>query len=211
VGVDFDVESARAVDAAIQFTLDHLDSQLHVLHVDTSLAAKANGTRLDPRTLTQRADAALERVRALCRERMQAMDLHEDALVSGQIIAHYRVGAPSDHLVQLAVDVDADLIVVGTHGRRGVKRLMVGSVAAKVLSQARCPVYVVRRKDHQGIGVVPTIEPPCAECVATRKNSGGGEWWCERHGSESRRRPHHYSYVTREPTSSPAPWGTAFD
>ena len=47
-------------------------------------------------------------------------------------------------IVQLAKDEGADLIIVGSHGRTGLARLMVGSVAAKVLAEATVPVMVVR-------------------------------------------------------------------
>lgn len=47
-------------------------------------------------------------------------------------------------IVHTAKDVDADLIIVGSHGRTGLSRLMLGSVAAKVLAEATMPVMVVR-------------------------------------------------------------------
>lgn len=47
-------------------------------------------------------------------------------------------------IVHTAKDVDADLIIVGSHGRTGLSRLMLGSVAAKVLAEATVPVMVVR-------------------------------------------------------------------
>jgi nucleotide-binding universal stress UspA family protein len=209
VGVDFDVESERALDEAIKLTLYRPDTQLHVVYADPSLAAIA--MRTDVKGLAARAEATLAKLRELVYRRLAALGVDDDALVEHQVVAHFRVGTPAEEVVQLAVDVDADLVVVGTHGRRGVKRLVLGSVAAKILSHARCPVYVVRGKDHHGVGVVPNIEPPCAECVAVRKRSGGAEWWCERHHLSARVRPHHYSYVNRSPSAAPAPWGASFD
>lgn len=50
----------------------------------------------------------------------------------------------SDGIVQMAKDEGADLIVMGSHGRTGLVKLMVGSVAAKVLAAASVPVLVVR-------------------------------------------------------------------
>jgi hypothetical protein len=49
-----------------------------------------------------------------------------------------------------------------------VKRLVLGSVAERVVHSARCPVYVVRRKDHLEVADVPEIEPPCKECLLVR-------------------------------------------
>ena len=56
------------------------------------------------------------------------------------------VGSPVDEICGLAKKYDADLIVVGTHGRRGVSRLLLGSVAEGVLRSASSPVLVVRQK-----------------------------------------------------------------
>jgi universal stress protein A len=55
-------------------------------------------------------------------------------------------GVPHDMIVQTARSVGADLIVMGTHGRSGLKRLMLGSVAENVLRHAPCPVLTVRGK-----------------------------------------------------------------
>ncbi len=50
----------------------------------------------------------------------------------------------SDGIVQMAKDEGADLIVMGSHGRSGLARLMVGSVTSKVLAAASVPVLIVR-------------------------------------------------------------------
>lgn len=49
-----------------------------------------------------------------------------------------------DAIVEAAREGGADLIVIGTHGRRGVERMMLGSVAERVLRRAHCPVATVR-------------------------------------------------------------------
>jgi nucleotide-binding universal stress UspA family protein len=53
-------------------------------------------------------------------------------------------GAPFDAITQAAQDTGADLVVLGTHGRTGVSRFFLGSVAARVISTAPCPVLTVR-------------------------------------------------------------------
>lgn len=58
------------------------------------------------------------------------------------------VGAPADQIRSYADDVDADLVAVGTHGRRGVDRLLLGSVAERVLRTASVPVLTVQSVDQ---------------------------------------------------------------
>jgi nucleotide-binding universal stress UspA family protein len=53
-------------------------------------------------------------------------------------------GESAAEIVQLAAEVGADLIVMGTHGRSGLGRLLMGSVAEAVMRKAPCPVLTVR-------------------------------------------------------------------
>lgn len=52
--------------------------------------------------------------------------------------------APANGLIEVARELSADLLIVGTHGRTGLARLVLGSVAAQVVNDAPCPVLVVR-------------------------------------------------------------------
>jgi nucleotide-binding universal stress UspA family protein len=72
-------------------------------------------------------------------------------------------GDPATELVRFATDAPMDLIVMGTHGRTGVERLLLGSVAEKVLRDAPCSVLVV--KLPKGL---PAVERPHVELLATR-------------------------------------------
>ena len=56
-----------------------------------------------------------------------------------------RVGAPIDEIVKYAKEHSIDLIVQGTHGRRGLKHMLLGSVAENVVRYAPCPVLTVRK------------------------------------------------------------------
>lgn len=53
-------------------------------------------------------------------------------------------GDPARRLVELAEEEHADLIVVGTHGRTGLSRLLMGSVAEEVVRRANCPVFTFK-------------------------------------------------------------------
>jgi len=54
-----------------------------------------------------------------------------------------RVGSPAHAILGVAGEWDADLVVLGTHGRRGLPRLFLGSVAETVLRKARCSALVI--------------------------------------------------------------------
>ncbi|HEU5058951.1 MAG TPA: universal stress protein [Kofleriaceae bacterium] len=56
-------------------------------------------------------------------------------------------GTPAQEIAALARRADADLIVMGTHGRKGVSHALLGSVAEKVLRTAPCPVFTVRMRE----------------------------------------------------------------
>ena len=63
----------------------------------------------------------------------------------GILIHHVLLeGDPASELVRYAIDSRMDLIVMGTHGRTGVERLLMGSVAEKVMREAPCSVLVVK-------------------------------------------------------------------
>lgn len=53
-------------------------------------------------------------------------------------------GDPVAEILEVARETNADLIVMGTHGRRGLSRLLMGSVAEQVMRRAACPVLTVR-------------------------------------------------------------------
>jgi nucleotide-binding universal stress UspA family protein len=68
----------------------------------------------------------------------------------GQVLL--RTGDARDVINETAVEVSADLIVMGTHGRRGVSRALLGSVAESVVRSASCPVLTVRVHKHDRSG-----------------------------------------------------------
>jgi nucleotide-binding universal stress UspA family protein len=59
------------------------------------------------------------------------------------VTAEIKTGVPADVILETAEAIGADLIVVGTHGRHGVERLLLGSVAERVSRKARCSVLTV--------------------------------------------------------------------
>lgn len=70
-------------------------------------------------------------------------------------------GDPAHEILRFAEQENVDLIVMGTHGRRGLSRLVMGSVAESVLRRAKCPVLTVRQP------VVTLSEASVAQASAT--------------------------------------------
>ncbi len=177
VGVDYSETGDLAFDRAIQLCQTEPNSSLHVVNVAPKLLAADLGyaPMLDPRTRPAEVEARLrdyvqKKLSNLKEQRRTAPD---------RIEAHVRWEAPGDEIAQLAADLEADLVVVGTHGRHGLRRVMMGSVAEQVVRLAPCPVLVVRPKGV--MQEIPAIEPPCPECLKTRTASAGATLWCEQH------------------------------
>ena len=79
------------------------------------------------------------------------------------------IGFPAEDIVRLATEVQADLIVVGTHGRRGLSHLLLGSVAERVVRTAPCPVLTVRRAEHEFVEGLGTADPGLAAASDTER------------------------------------------
>ncbi len=71
---------------------------------------------------------------------------------------HLVHGAPADAISNFAESVDADLIVLGTHGRTGVSRMLMGSVAEAVVRHAKCPVVTYKAKALAQRANVPSAQ-----------------------------------------------------
>ncbi len=60
-----------------------------------------------------------------------------------------RVGAPVDEILRFCDDNKVDLVVMGTHGRTGLKHLLLGSVAERVVRSSKAPVLTIRAPEHR--------------------------------------------------------------
>lgn len=127
--VDFDANSARALEIAAELARER-EARLYVLHV----VAIPSGPEvaLDFSKLEGRARERLER---LARERIGARTRWE---------VHVRSGPPALEILRAAERFGAELIVMATHGRKGLKHLVLGSVAESVVREAPCPVLTMR-------------------------------------------------------------------
>lgn len=156
VGTDLSELGNRAVLEAIRICDRYQASELHVLCVADDQIV---GIRLPGQERVQPSKDAEQEV---CKQVGTMVDQY---LAAGGVLRMPRVavyvttGEAAGRIVSLAESVDAELIVVGTHGRSGVKRLLLGSVAEEVVRRAPCGVYVIRPRDFLDGRKVPEVQP----------------------------------------------------
>ena len=137
--IDFD-ESAR-VTLATAARLAGADGRTTVVHV-------ATGGRQVRRHTEDAAAAMVDHERRI-RELLVRELGDASNPMWGKIDAQIGVGDPAEQIIQLAIDVEADFIVVGKHERRGLERLGLGSVSAEVSRHAPCSVVIARTADYE--------------------------------------------------------------
>ncbi len=140
--VDFSPPSLAALAAADEFARFFF-ARLTVLHVLAPppplvpLEGTVVGgvTAPDPEVEQRRHAAAEIELAETARDVVaEEVDLHLDI----------RHGDPAEEILAAAEDLGADLVVIATHGRSGLKRLLFGSVAEAVVRRAACPVVTIR-------------------------------------------------------------------
>lgn len=136
VPVDFSESSDHALDYAISLAL-RLQSRLTLLHVVQPLIVGGAdmGAGL-PEAYVRQVEEEARQSMQNCLDRVNAAGLKGEGMV-----VH---GVPWHEIVNMATDRHNDLIVMGTHGRTGLKHIFLGSVAEKVVRLAPCPVLTVR-------------------------------------------------------------------
>jgi universal stress protein A len=137
VAFDFGETSQKALAYGMNLTRA-FGGRLHVLHVADVIATTASQFYPEhPGDPEMRAESlALTQLRAV--------------VPDGAAELAVRIsGSPAVAIVQYARSIGAGVIVMGTHGRDGVSRLLMGSVAEHVVRHAPCPVLVVRRNEHE--------------------------------------------------------------
>jgi len=138
VAVDGSDTAGRGLKEAINLAKDQ-KAKLAIVHVIDIVVVFGAG---------QFPAAYIEATRELARDTIEqarktarASGLEPEIQSPEIVTAGYHV---ADTIAELARDWKADLLVVGTHGRRGVSRLLIGSVAERVVRLAPCPLLLVR-------------------------------------------------------------------
>jgi nucleotide-binding universal stress UspA family protein len=142
VPVDGSVTSNRGLDEALAVAAK-FGSKLRLVHVldDSSLALSA-GYGADIGSLLTLLREGGQSILAQAKQRAEARGIAADTVLHDTFTARV-----CDLIVKEATDWHAELIVIGTHGRRGAGRLLVGSDAEQILRLAPVPVLLVRQAD----------------------------------------------------------------
>lgn len=152
IAYDFSTTSEIAFERGIELAAR---SPRHVLHVLTVV----DDAHPIPELPTSKVDYEYtEKVQARVAEKLTAAFAVRAPGEKIHFIVHVRIGKPAQEILGLAQDVAAELIIVGSHGFRGVDRLLFGSVSEAVVRGARCPVLVVRPKTYPAVELVDVVE-----------------------------------------------------
>ena len=132
VPIDFSEESIPSIDKALEIAPSA--GNVHVIHVLPELNAAEPGVvwqTIDNESRKHHAMLAMKE--ALDDAKYEGLDMRVEIGDAGHRVADY------------AKEIGAGLIVLPSHGRRGLSRLLIGSVAERILRLAHCPVLVLRK------------------------------------------------------------------
>ena len=127
----------RAVDVAVDIAA-RFDAEVHAVYIVDSgeVESTPDEVREDLRdALDDHGEAALEQVADAAAERDPGLD----------VTAEVREGRPAAEISGYARDIDADVVAMGTRGRHGENRFLIGSVAERVVRTCPIPVLTVRQ------------------------------------------------------------------
>lgn len=145
VPVDFSNCSIKALQYA-KAMAKQFNSEVILLHVMQSEIPVTDFVLAD-------ITAILEQARAAAKRNIEEMQLTIDAHIDSRALT--RSGQPYNEIVNAAEELDVDLIVISTHGRTGLTHTFMGSTTERVVRHARCPVLVVREREHEFLAATP--------------------------------------------------------
>lgn len=138
VPIDFSEPSKKALRYAARFA-EQFGSTVTLLHVIQPMVYPADFGY--PATIVDNLDSA---VREQAEQQLSALT----QLFSPAMKCLIRVGQPYHEITIAAKELNADLIVIATHGRTGLRHVLMGSTAERVVRYAPCPVLTLREPEH---------------------------------------------------------------
>ncbi len=181
VAYDFSPSSLEALGRAVEVAAR---APQHVLHIISALDShdRAMGTGPLKGVTYDTAD----RIQKMILEEVTSAFAGRPTASEVQFFVHARIGKPATQILALATEVGADLIFIGSHGKTGLERVLLGSVSEQVVREAHCPVMVVRPKTYKDVKLqrvikydherAPHHEPHCYSYSNSRVIMRPPEW-----------------------------------
>jgi nucleotide-binding universal stress UspA family protein len=139
--IDFSATSRIAMHEALELAKRH-GAEVYLLHVLEDPRPAIRGELLTPPEF-------MTRLRETAREDLASWKSEADEIAPGKTITEMIGGHAATEIARVARESDFDLVVMGTHGRRGLRRLFIGSVTGEIVRTAPCSVLVVRPGRHE--------------------------------------------------------------
>ena len=134
---DLSEPSRRALDSALTIARGLGATGLRLLYVDETLAYIAASS-------SARYAQELERIQSDAKAEVERLAERASAQSGLVVVPIFRAGSAWPEVVDYAKEESADLVVVGSHGRTGLRRVFLGSVAENVVRHAPCSVITVK-------------------------------------------------------------------
>jgi nucleotide-binding universal stress UspA family protein len=160
----------RALDAAGR----HAPSEVHFLRVVPLGRESLRGNE-------GAVDAAHGEIEEIVKSKVEIFGNAADQSGWG-VRVHVAAGLPTEEILEMAADVEADVIIIGRFGSHDHRRDRIGTIPAAVLAGASCPVLVEQTTDY---GLHERPDDACYTCVETRRTSNGERWFCDDHARGS--------------------------
>lgn len=141
IPTDFSACADHALTHAVEVA-DRFGARLHILHVVNELDPDWYGIT----EAQERAVKLREQIETEARERLEDLAPREDHYSFETTVSLQLSFDVADSINEYVDERAIDLVVMGTHGRRGIDRLMLGNVANKIIRHAPCPVMTVREE-----------------------------------------------------------------
>ena len=142
VPTDFSEDSEQAARYAVELA-KRFQAEIHCVHV---VDIPADLLSTSAYYMTGPSEAFLDQIREESKKNLEAFA--DNNLEGVQVQTAFLEGSPFVEIIRYARNQQIDLVVIATHGRTGLKHVLFGSVAEKVVRKAPCPVLVVKREEH---------------------------------------------------------------
>jgi universal stress protein A len=146
VPTDFSEDSEQALQTALDIAVKY-HARVFLLHVLGGTLQQAIGDyHIDQRTLERILNESILFSDEKFQETLEKFPKTREV----KVITEVRKGFPLEEILRETAERGVDLIVIASHGKTGLKKYFLGSVADKVIKEARCPVLLVRNQRKEG-------------------------------------------------------------